>query len=124
MIAFPSLSIIRSITVELRDLNGQPLSPAETSVVAPGSSYNVTFCYAFVEGTQGDQTLTLTGTSLNYDGTGDAPSDTGSAVFDVGTQGWINVVGQGPMVIDRAIQTETLTFELHNRIQLCLSRFA
>ena len=75
----------------------------------------MTFCYAFVEGTQGDQTLTLTGTSLNYDGTGDAPSDTGSAVFDVGTQGWINVVGQGPMVIDRAIQTETLTFELHNR---------
>ena len=104
-----------SITVELRDVNGQPLSPAETPVVAPGSSYNVTFCYAFVEGTSGSQTLSLTGTSINYDGSGAAPSDTGSAVFDVGTQGWINVVGQGPMVIDRAIQTETLTFELHNR---------
>jgi len=104
-----------SITVELRDVNGQPLSPAETPVVAPGSSYNVTFCYAFVEGTSGSQTLSLTGTSINYDGSGVAPSDTGSAVFDVGTQGWINVVGQGPMVIDRAIQTETLTFELHNR---------
>ncbi|MEC8979906.1 MAG: hypothetical protein VX433_07485 [Candidatus Thermoplasmatota archaeon] len=104
-----------TITVELRDMNGQPLSPAETPVVAPGSSYNVTFCYAFVDGTSGSQTLSLTGTSINYDGPGDAPSDTGSAVFDVGTQGWINVVGQGPMVIDSAFQTETLTFELHNR---------
>ena len=103
------------VTVELRNSNGQPLSPAQTPVISPGSSYNVTFCYAFVEGTSGSQTLTLTATSMNFDGTGTTPSDSGSAVFDVGTQGWVNVLGPNPTTIEKVNPPTMLTFEIHNR---------
>ncbi|MBA45046.1 MAG: hypothetical protein CMB31_00465, partial [Euryarchaeota archaeon] len=103
------------ITVELRNSNGQILSPSQTPVISPGSSYNVTFCYAFLEGTSGSQTLSLTATSLNFDGTGTTPSATGSAVFDVGTQGWVNILGPGPQTIEKVNPPTVMTFEIHNR---------
>ena len=103
------------ISVELRNSNGQILSPSQTSMISPGSSDNVTFCYSFLEGTSGSQTLTLTATSLNYDGSGTTPSDSGSAVFDVGTQGWVNVLGPNAQTIEKVNPPTILTFEIHNR---------
>ena len=103
------------ISVELRNSNGQVLNPSQTPVISPGASYNVTFCYAFLEGTSGSQTLTLTATSMDYDGSGTNPSDSGSAVFDVGTQGWVNILGPGPQTIEKVNPPTTLTFEIHNR---------
>ena len=103
------------ISVELRNSNGQILSPSQTPMISPGASYNVTFCYAFIEGTSGSQTLTLTATSLNYDSSDATPSDSGSAVFDVGTQGWVNVLGPSAQTIEKVNPPTVLTFEIHNR---------
>ncbi|MEC7688250.1 MAG: hypothetical protein VX514_04330, partial [Candidatus Thermoplasmatota archaeon] len=103
------------ISVELRNKNGQILSPSQTPMISPGASYNVTFCYAFLEGTSGSQALTLTATSMNYDGSDMAPSDSGSAVFDVGTQGWVNILGPNAQTIDKVNPPTILTFEIHNR---------
>ncbi len=103
------------ISVELRNSNGQILSPSQTPMISPGASYNVTFCYAFLEDTSGSQTLTLTATSLNYDGSGIPPSDSGSAVFDVGTQGWVNILGPNAQTIEKVNPPTILTFEIHNR---------
>ena len=104
-----------SIIVELRNSNGQRLTPPQTPMISPGASYNVTFCYGFEEGTSGSHTLTLTATSMNYDGGQDSPSTTGSAVFDVGTQGWVNVLGPAPTTIEQVNPPTMLTFEIHNR---------
>ena len=60
-----------------------------TPWIPPGSSYNVTVSYSFDSGTFGERTVSMEARSDIAAQRNIVVSDTGSAVFDVGSVGWL-----------------------------------
>jgi uncharacterized membrane protein len=70
-----------------------------TPYVAPGESFNLTVRYSFGDLAFGDRVIELTATSINAESAGQSSFNTGEAVFQVGTQGWIKLQPPAPLVI-------------------------
>jgi uncharacterized membrane protein len=90
------------------------ISDGRSVYIEPGTSTNITVEYAFVAGSAGSKTLTLSATSVEGLDAGQTVTENGEAVFQVGSFGWLNLQAGETIHITEA-GTHTMTVTVHNR---------
>ncbi|MEC7169631.1 MAG: hypothetical protein VXW08_01285, partial [Candidatus Thermoplasmatota archaeon] len=85
-----------------------------TPWIPPGSSYNVTVSYSFDSGTFGERTVSMEARSDIAAQRNIVVSDTGSAVFDVGSVGWLQIFPEQALTTITEEGSYELSFSIRN----------
>ena len=90
------------------------LTDGRTPYIVPGESYELILRYWFDKEKDGEKTLVLTASSVEAGAVGLTSSASGSATFQVGSQGWVTLESTGPVIIDDYGRFEA-QMQIHNR---------
>lgn len=82
-----------------------------SSWIAPGASENVSVSFSFISGTEGELQLGVTATSQNDP----SISDTGNALYRVGSQNWLRIPSVIPLEIDTADADHFMELTVRNQ---------
>ena len=93
-----SLDIPVGMVAQFTNLNAN----GETGALAVGTSYNVTVEFSFIDGTEGQLTLSVIATST----ADSAISSSGQATYLVGSQNWLKIYAIAPVTINEEGETE------------------
>ena len=85
-----------------------------TPWIPPGSSYNVTVSYSFDSGTFGERTVSMEARSDVAAQRNIVVSDIGSAVFDVGSVGWLQIFPEQALTTITEEGSYELSFSIRN----------
>jgi len=90
------------------------LTNGNSPYIEPGESYELTVKYWFDEDNNGEKVLDLTATSVEGAKVGEDSSSSGSATFQVGSQGWVTLESTGAITIDDYGNYQ-IQMQIHNR---------
>jgi uncharacterized membrane protein len=90
------------------------LTNDNTPYIEPGESYELTVKYWFDDDSNGEKDLELTATSVEGAAVGEDSSSSGSATFQVGSQGWVTLESTGAITIDDYGKFQ-IQMQIHNR---------
>ncbi len=85
-----------------------------TPWIPPGSSYNVTVSYSFDSGTFGERTVSMEARSDIAAQRNIVVSDSGSAIFDVGSVGWLQIFPEQALTTITEEGSYELSFSIRN----------